>query len=135
MGGSDPRTVLVALWRMSRPAQLALIALVYALGVAMALGRGATAEAGAVALGLAALLPVAASVHYANEYADVETDALADRTPFSGGSGALPASGVDRRVVLQAAIGTLALGGTLAVHEVGLAGVLVLVSLFHLSPQ
>jgi len=115
MGGSDPRTVLVALWRMSRPAQLALIALVYALGVAMALGRGATAEAGAVALGLAALLPVAASVHYANEYADVETDALADRTPFSGGSGALVESGLPRSLALRAAVASGAAGVALLV--------------------
>jgi len=114
-GGTDGelerRVVLVALWQMSRPAQLALIALVYAFGVAMAFGRGA--EAGAVAVGLAALLPTAASVHYANEYADAETDALTDRTPFSGGSGALAESGLSRRLALWAAVASGAIGLTL----------------------
>jgi 1,4-dihydroxy-2-naphthoate octaprenyltransferase len=95
---------------MSRPAQLALITLVYALGVAMALGRGAEADAGAVAVGLAALLPTAASVHYANEYADAETDALTDRTPFSGGSGALVESGLPRSLALRAAFTAGAVG-------------------------
>ncbi|OYR53299.1 1,4-dihydroxy-2-naphthoate octaprenyltransferase [Halorubrum sp. Ea1] len=104
MGNPGRRAVLVALWRMSRPAQLALIALVYALGVAMALGRGGTADPRAVGLGLAALLPVAASVHYANEYADVETDARTERTPFSGGSGALVESGLSSRLALRAAV-------------------------------
>ena len=100
---------------MSRPAQLALIALVYALGVAMALGRGATAGAGDVAVGLAALLPVAASVHYANEYADAETDAITDRTPFSGGSGALVESGLSRSLALRAGIASGAAGVALLV--------------------
>ena len=121
-GEPERRVVLVALWRMSRPAQLALIALVYALGVAMAFGRGAEAEAGAVAVGLAALLPTAASVHYANEYADAETDALTDRTPFSGGSGALVESGLPRSLALRAAIASGAVGVALLVAGVAPVG-------------
>ena len=107
---------------MSRPAQLALIALVYALGVAMALGRGATAGTGDVAVGLAALLPVAASVHYANEYADAETDALTDRTPFSGGSGALVESGLPRSLALRAGIASGAAGVALLAVAVAPVG-------------
>ena len=99
------RRVPVALWRMARPAQLALIALVYAAGVAMAYGRGATATPTRIAFGLVALLLVAASVHYANEYADVETDAITERTPFSGGSGALDDTGLPRRIALYATVG------------------------------
>ncbi|WP_235681775.1 prenyltransferase [Halorubrum salinarum] len=114
-GEPERRVVLVALWQMSRPAQLALIALVYALGVAMAFGRGAEAEAGAVVVGLAALLPTAASVHYANEYADAETDALTDRTPFSGGSGALVESGLPRSLALHAAVASGAVGVALLI--------------------
>ena len=121
-GEPERRVVLVALWRMSRPAQLALIALVYALGVAMAFGRGAETEAGAVAVGLAALLPTAASVHYANEYADAETDALTDRTPFSGGSGALVESGLPRSLALRAAIASGAVGVALLVAGVAPVG-------------
>ena len=115
MRAPGPRTVLVALWRMSRPAQLALIALVYALGVAMAAGRGAAVDPARVGVGLAALLPVAASVHYANEYADVETDARTDRTPFSGGSGALVETDLEPRVALRAAGATGAVGTALLV--------------------
>ncbi len=114
-GEPERRVALVALWRMSRPAQLALITLVYALGVAMAFGRGAEAEVGVVAVGLAALLPTAASVHYANEYADAETDALTDRTPFSGGSGALVESGLPRPLALRAAVASGAVGVALLV--------------------
>ena len=121
-GEPERRVVLVALWRMSRPAQLALIALVYALGVAMAFGRGAEAEAGAVAVGLVALLPTAASVHYANEYADAETDALTDRTPFSGGSGALVESGLPRSLALRAAVASGAVGVALLVAGVAPVG-------------
>lgn len=98
------RRVPIALWRMARPAQLALIALVYAAGAAMAHAHGTDARAGRIAFGLAALLPVAASVHYANEYADVETDAITDRTPFSGGSGVIADTGLPRRLALQATV-------------------------------
>jgi len=121
-GDPERRVVLAALWRMSRPAQLALIALVYAFGVAMAFGRGGEAEAGAVAVGLAALLPTAASVHYANEYADAETDALTDRTPFSGGSGALAESGLPRSIALRAAVGSGVVGVVLLVAGVAPVG-------------
>ncbi len=98
------RRVPVALWRMARPAQLTLIALVYGAGVAMAYGRGAAAPSDRIAYGLVTLLPVAASVHYANEYADVETDAITDRTPFSGGSGALADTGLPRWIALYATV-------------------------------
>lgn len=109
----------LALWRMARPAQIALIALVYALGVAMAYAHGAAATTGSIAFGLLALLPVAASVHYANEYVDVETDALTDRTPFSGGSGALADTGFSPRLALLASV----VSGALAVGLVGLGTV------------
>lgn len=105
-------TVLWALWKMARPSHLALITLVYAMGVGIAL---ATTTAGlaveTVVGGLLVVLFVAASVHYANEYADVETDALTDRTPFSGGSGALPATGLDPWLALLAGLVTLVGGG------------------------
>ena len=122
MSAPGPRTVLVALWRMSRPAQLALIALVYALGVAMAAGRGATVDPVRVGLGLAVLLPTAASVHYANEYADAETDAITDRTPFSGGSGALAETGLPRSVALRAGVGSAGIGLALLAAAAGPLG-------------
>jgi 1,4-dihydroxy-2-naphthoate octaprenyltransferase len=88
----DARRAAVALAGMARLDQLALVTVVYALGVLVAVARGAAAAD--VLLGLGALLPVAIAVHYANEYADYETDALTDRTPYSGGSGALHATGL-----------------------------------------
>jgi 1,4-dihydroxy-2-naphthoate octaprenyltransferase len=107
------RTLARVLFKASRPSQLLLIAGVYALGAKIALAKGAAFSAPALAAGLAVLLPVAASVHYVNEYADYETDALTERTPFSGGSGALQQTGVPRVVVLRAAIAALAVGTAL----------------------
>ena len=110
------------LWAASRPAQLFLIVAVYALGVVVAVARGAPLGERALLAGVAALVPTAAGVHYANEYADHETDALTERTPFSGGSGALQATGLPRRLVSTAAVATLTAG-------VGLAGAALAVGL------
>ncbi len=100
-------------FKSSRPPQLLLIAGVYALGVKIALANGVHPTATRLAAGLVTLLPVAASVHYINEYADYETDALTDRTPFSGGSGALQETGLSRTVTLWAATLALAAGALL----------------------
>ena len=120
---ADPTTVAWALWTTSRPDQLLLIAAVYALGAAIALARGASLDPTVALAGLAALLPTAASVHYANEYADYETDALTERTPFSGGSGGLHATRLPRRLARDAMLATAVLG-TLATAGLWLAGLL-----------
>jgi len=98
----------------SRPAQLALVVAVYTLGVVVALATGAQLGERRVLAGLVALVPTAAGIHYANEYADVETDALTDRTRFSGGSGALQATDVPRSVVGRASVVVLLVGGAAA---------------------
>ncbi|MBX0324701.1 prenyltransferase [Halomicroarcula sp. F13] len=92
------------LWKSARPSQLALVLLVYALGVGMERARAATPVVPwtPVLAGAGVLVLVATGVHYANEYADVETDRLTERTPFSGGSGALQRTGVDRGVLARA---------------------------------
>jgi 1,4-dihydroxy-2-naphthoate octaprenyltransferase len=100
-----------ALVEMSRPEQLLLMAVVYATGVALAVARGAAFDPAGASLGFLVYLPVAASVHYANEYADRGTDLLTDRTPFSGGSGALARTRLDPRVALWAAVAALGVGG------------------------
>jgi 1,4-dihydroxy-2-naphthoate octaprenyltransferase len=112
-----------ALWKMSRPSQLLLIVAVYALGVAIAVASGTSLDARAVLAGVAALVPTAAAVHYANEYADYETDADADRTPFSGGSGALHVTGLPRRLARDAMAVTLVVGALAGVGLL-LAGLL-----------
>ena len=97
-------TIAYVLWRLSRPSQVALIGLVYALGIAVASGHGFDVTHRSILIGVLGLLPVAVSVHYANEFADYETDALTTRTPFSGGSGALIDTGLPRRFALVAAV-------------------------------
>jgi 1,4-dihydroxy-2-naphthoate octaprenyltransferase len=107
----------------SRPAQLLLVGGVYLLGVKIAGASGGTPTPRAVALGAVPLFALAASIHYANEYADHETDALTDRTPFSGGSGALAETGTSRALVGRLAVVALA-AGVVATAGVAAAGVL-----------
>ena len=97
---------------MSRPSHLLLQAVVYLLGISVARAHGVALDPVAWAVGLMVFLPLAASVHLVNEYADHETDALTVRTPFSGGSGALPRTGRSPMLALAAAS---ALGATGAV--------------------
>ncbi|PSQ19297.1 1,4-dihydroxy-2-naphthoate octaprenyltransferase [Halobacteriales archaeon QS_8_69_26] len=99
---------------MSRPSQLLLIGVVYATGVAAALARGVPAAADRIWGGLAAVVLVAAGVHYANEYADYGTDRLTDPTPFSGGSQALVGTDLHPRIALRAAVASLVLGAVFA---------------------
>lgn len=103
-------TITTALWLMARPSQLLAVALVYLLGLAVGRATGYALAWPAVLWGLAALIPVATSIHYANEYADAETDALTIRTPFSGGSGAMVRLGVSPRLAWRGAWAALALG-------------------------
>jgi 1,4-dihydroxy-2-naphthoate octaprenyltransferase len=64
------------------------------------------------------MIVVSISVHYANEYADHKTDALTERTKFSGGSGILPRGLVPRDLAFRAAWVTLALGFTVGLSTV-----------------
>ncbi|MFC5367343.1 prenyltransferase [Salinirubrum litoreum] len=105
----DSLTVLRALIEMSRPDQLLLMVLLYATGVLVAVVAGATLDPLSALVGFLLFSPVAVSVHYANEYADYETDHLTTRTPFSGGSGALVRTGLPRRLALRAAVAALVL--------------------------
>jgi 1,4-dihydroxy-2-naphthoate octaprenyltransferase len=87
---------------MARPSQLALIVGVYLLGVSIAVARGGELSAPTLLLGGVLLLPISMSVHYANEYADHETDALTNPTAFSGGSGVLERTGWSPQVARYA---------------------------------
>jgi 1,4-dihydroxy-2-naphthoate octaprenyltransferase len=96
-------SLVKVLLKMARPPQLLAIILVYILGSLVARSHGISFNLTAFLFGLAVVLPVSASIHYANEYADHETDSLTIRTLFSGGSGALPESGLSPVVALKAA--------------------------------
>jgi 1,4-dihydroxy-2-naphthoate octaprenyltransferase len=111
---------------MARPDQLALVCVVYAIGVLT--GLEAQATTAFVLPGLAALLVVGVAIHYANEYADYDTDAITTRTPYSGGSGALHAANLDRSfarhafaVALPAAVLALAVAAVVDVPPTALA--------------
>lgn len=109
-----PLLLVCALFKMARPSQLLAVALVYLLGTLIALAGNVDYSLNAFVYGLFALIPLSASIHYANEYADYETDALTVRTPFSGGSGALVQSGLPRHTALLAAWLALVIGAALA---------------------
>jgi 1,4-dihydroxy-2-naphthoate octaprenyltransferase len=88
-----------ALLAMTRPSQLALIWAIYITGVLLGLTyQGATADPWLLAAVALLIAGAAAAAHLVNEAADAETDRLTMRTAFSGGSGALAASGLEARV-------------------------------------
>lgn len=95
---------------MSRPLVLVSNVLAWLLGVSIAFGNGEPIELTSLGLGFSAMMLVSVSVHYANEYADCQTDALTNRTIYSGGSGVLTSGIVPRKLALQAAWATLILG-------------------------
>jgi 1,4-dihydroxy-2-naphthoate octaprenyltransferase len=127
---------LWVVWAATRPSQIALIVLIYAFGVGMTTTGGPVVAEEAtvrtlgdvieadyatrVLVGLVALLPVAVTIHYANETADVDTDARTAPTPFSGGSRALVETDVSVSFLRTSLLvsSSVAIGG-------GLAGVLV----------
>ncbi|NIM94791.1 MAG: prenyltransferase [Anaerolineales bacterium] len=99
---------------MARPTQILLIGFVYLFGALLAYASGVSIDSVVLLFGFLALVPTSISIHYANEYADYETDSLTVRTPFSGGSGALPGSGLPRKIALIGAWVALFIGVVLA---------------------
>ncbi len=106
---------IVALWGMVRPFIMLSVILVYILGTLVAWAQGHGFDLAAFNYGFIVLMLVSASIHYINEYADYETDALTTPTPFSGGSGVLKKGQVDRELALRAGWVTLILGLLLAI--------------------
>jgi 1,4-dihydroxy-2-naphthoate octaprenyltransferase len=95
-------------FRLSRPLFLVGAALVYALGVGISRYLGFTIDWGLYILGQAWVTTLQLTTHYFNEYFDSPADAAnANRTLFSGGSGALDEDGLPREVALWAGIATL----------------------------
>jgi 1,4-dihydroxy-2-naphthoate octaprenyltransferase len=100
---------------MARPSQILLIALVFSWGILMALVRGSAWSSLSYLLGLGAAILISVSIHFVNEFADYETDRLTKRTPYSGGSGALQDSGLDKILALMGAILAMNLGFAIAI--------------------
>lgn len=122
-------TVHLAVMRSTRPAFLLLTPICVLLGIAAALRLH-----GQIATGLAALVMVGAvAAHIAantfNEYFDFTSglDALTQKTPFSGGSGALPAHPQAQPWVLAAACTSLGLTIVIGLFLVSVAGPALLV--------
>ncbi|QIB74818.1 prenyltransferase [Halogeometricum borinquense] len=131
---TDPLTIVRALFDASRPEQVALMALVYAFGGFVAVSVGGTLSPATFALSFVAFVPTAVTVHYANEYADYETDSRANRTPFSGGSGALVRTGLPplflrRAMLLSSIVGVLAAVAALGAHVLPLSAFLILLTI------
>lgn len=110
--GHTLRDAFLGLWGMARPVVLVSNVMAWILGASIALGTSYAVDWARLGWGFIAMIAVSASVHYANEYADHETDALTERTLFSGGSGVLPKGLVSRDLAFRAACVTLALGLT-----------------------
>lgn len=101
----------VAVVRASRPNFLVLAPLCVGLGVAVAWQQGEPPALLDTLLVFIGALLAHAAVNLLNEYEDFVSglDFITTRTPFSGGSGALPEAPSAAKRVLLAALGTLAL--------------------------
>ncbi|WP_417520759.1 prenyltransferase [Marinobacter sp.] len=101
----------VAVVRASRPNFLILAPLCVGLGVAVAWQQGSPPALLDTLLVFVGALLAHAAVNLLNEYEDFVSglDLITSRTPFSGGSGALPETPGAAKRVLVAALGTLAL--------------------------
>ena len=119
----------VAVVRASRPNFLVLAPLCAGLGVAVAWHQGEPPALLNTLLVLIGALLAHAAVNLLNEYEDFASglDLITRRTPFSGGSGALPEVPTAARHVLLAAFGTLGLVVASGLYFLWLRGLPMLV--------
>ena len=102
--------------RLTRPLFLLGAVLLYALGAGIAHYLGTIFNWGLFWMGLVWVLLLQLSAHYLNEYYDAPYDQEnTNRTPFSGGSGALGPGQLPRRTALIAALTTLTVLASLTV--------------------
>lgn len=105
-------------WFMeTRPSFLLLTPLVFSVGVAAAYIEGSFNVFRAF-LGLVGVMLAHLSVNVINDYFDYRSglDLKVKRTPFSGGSGILPAEMLDARDAYLFAVGCLILGGAIGIY-------------------
>jgi 1,4-dihydroxy-2-naphthoate octaprenyltransferase len=136
-GGTARMSLLTVLRDTARPPFLLLTLVCLLLGLATVWAPGRALDGLLLSKVVLGAVCAHISVNMLNEYADFRSglDAITQRTPFSGGSGALPAQPQRAPAVLLA--GLLALGVTVAVGlellylrgwvllPIGLAGVLL----------
>ena len=95
---------ILAYARLSRPLFLGGGVIMYGLGVAMALYRGAVFDWWACLWGQLAVISIQAMTHFVNEYFDLEADrANMSPTLLTGGSRVLPKGDLPPRAALAAA--------------------------------
>lgn len=95
---------LLALLKMGRFFVLIAGLIAYTLGLSMAFHDLGFIYIPNAVVGLLILVSATLMAHYANEYADVDTDSLTRRTWFSGGSGVLPSKIIPKSWALNAAV-------------------------------
>lgn len=134
------RAIVASVLRAARPNFLSLTPICVLIGIGAAVQTGAHVSLADCLLVLCGALLAHLSVNLLNEYADFRSglDALTVRTPFSGGSGALPAhpeAGAAVRLVgLSCAAATATVGlyfvsqKGLALLPLGLAGLLLVIA-------
>lgn len=119
----------LAVVRASRPNFLLLAPLCAGLGLAVAWQQGQPPELLHTLLVFLGAVLAHAAVNLLNEYDDFRSglDMITERTPFSGGSGALPEVPSAARRVLWAGLGTLALVVAIGLYFLWLRGLPLLV--------
>jgi len=101
--------------QLSRPLFLLGGMFLYSLGAAMAHYLGHPVDTGRFLLGLLLILTIQLMTNYLHEYYDADIDKQnTQRTPFTGGSGALGSEGLPRRTALNAAIIAIGIAAILA---------------------
>jgi len=99
----------IAMVRLARPLVIVAGLLAFLTGACMAYWRLGELHYAETTAGLLIMVSAIVMGHYANEYADFDTDSLTRRTLFSGGSGVLPSGIVPRHWALYAAMAFLGL--------------------------
>jgi 1,4-dihydroxy-2-naphthoate octaprenyltransferase len=114
----------VAMVRLARPLVLVAGLLAFLTGTCMAYWSLGGIPWGSSIAGLVIMVSAIVMGHFANEYADFDTDAITHRTLFSGGSGVLPSGAVPRSWALYAALSFLGLSVVLTIlpYALGLIG-------------
>jgi 1,4-dihydroxy-2-naphthoate octaprenyltransferase len=109
---------------LSRPLFLVGGVLVYALGAGIARYLGTPIDWGLYVLGQIFVTTMQLSAHYLNEYFDSPADRdNPNRTPFSGGSGAVGEGKLSRETVMWASLTTLTILASLTVVLINVAPV------------